>query len=109
MQNIIVIGFSTGLKSGLHWWDWLFLIFGIMMFFPVTLLGEIGERTGWMIRWRHIFWLEVIVASLTVVSMILIKRAYPELHWFEPVGGFVFAGLFRGAVWFLTRSSDDNL
>jgi Mn2+/Fe2+ NRAMP family transporter len=108
MQNIIaMIGISSG-ERGAHWWDAMFLIFGIVMLFPVTFLTEIGERIGWQIGWRHIIWLEVIVIGLIVVAMLFLKRAYPELHWFEPIGGIFFAALIRGIVWFSNRSVDDD-
>ena len=90
-------------STSAHWYIWMFLGFGIVMFFPVEFLTEIGDRTGWSIGWRHVIWLEVILIGITVVAMMLLKRAYPELHWYEPLGGIGLAGLMRGVMRFIYK------
>lgn len=112
-QNTIAMsGFNFRLlEIDGDWWSAMFFIFGLFMFFPVGILTEISEHTGWKIGWRHVFCLEVIFIALTVVAMVLLKRFYPELPWFAPWDGFCFAALVRGAMWFLGRfiSPDDDL
>jgi hypothetical protein len=107
MQNTIV---SLLQKEG-DWWSAIFLILGLVMFFPVGILTEISERAGRRVGWRYIILLEVVVVGLVVVTMILLKRFYPELSWFAPLVGIGLSALIRGAMWCFGQlsSSDDDL
>ncbi len=107
MQNTIV---SLLEKEG-DWWSAIFLILGLVMFFPIGILTEISERAGWHFGWRHIILLEVVVVSLIVVAMILLKRFYTDLSWFAPLVGVGMAALIRVARWCFAQlaGSDDDL
>jgi len=107
MQNTIV---SLLEREG-DWWSAIFLILGLVIFFPVGILTEIGERAGWHVGWRHIILLEVVAIGSVVVAMMLLKRFYPELSWFAPLVGVSLAALIRGVMWCFGQlaGSDDNL
>jgi len=109
MQNIVaMIGISTG-AGGAHWYAWMFLGFGIVVCFPAEFLDEIGGWTGREVRLRHVVWLEVILIGLIVVLMFLLKRAYPEIRWFEPLVAIGFVAFFtRGIMWFINQLSDPD-
>jgi uncharacterized membrane protein len=109
MQNIVaMIGISLG-AGGARWYDWMFLGFGLVICFPAEFLNEISEWTGREVRLRHVVWLEVILIGLIVVLTMLLKRAYPELPWFEPLIPIGFVVFFtRGIIWFINQLSDPD-
>ena len=99
-----MFGMGLGISSGGSWYQLMFIGFGIIMVFPIRFLTEISEwTTGWEIGWRQVIWLELILIGLIVVAMMLLKQTYPELHWFEPIGGICLAALMRGILWFVEQ------
>jgi hypothetical protein len=111
-HHIAIIGMSLGFSgNGMPWYRCMFLGFGIVMFFPVQFLTEIGDRIGWEIGWRHVIWLEVVIIGLMVITTMVLMRFYPEMPWFESLGGIIFAALIRGIVWLVKQvsSPDDDL
>jgi hypothetical protein len=92
--------FNTFLGSDAEpWYGWMFVGLAIFIVCPAWSMGEISNLTGWKFSWRHIIWLEVIFIGIMVVTTILLKRAYPEMPWFQPLTGIALVAFIRVVFW----------
>ncbi|HVU08139.1 MAG TPA: hypothetical protein VHG89_06315 [Verrucomicrobiae bacterium] len=91
-------------SKGATWYDWMFLGLAIVIIFP----DEALDNVGLILNWHNLIWLEVIFIGIVITAVIILKRFYPELHWFLPLIAIGLVAFIRGIIWFISRSAGDD-
>lgn len=66
------------------------------------------ESVRLSLTWRNLIWLEGLFMGGVVLAMIVLKRYYPDLHWYFPLLPLGLVAALPGLAWFINRG-DDNL
>jgi len=85
------------------WYGWMFFGLSFVVIFP----DEFLENIRLPLTWRHLIWLEAILVGVIVGVMIILKHYYSDLQWFFPLFFIGLVTVFRGIVWYLSRSDGD--